>query len=139
LSKFLLRHGVRAPETVKKAWTQKYMVWMKDHVRFDQPALQATLQDYMREVERIQRLEKAIDEAVSTAPESIRSVVAALQALRGIAPMTAVSIVSELGCLSRFKTPRQLMSYSGLVSSEYSAIAFSAAESPRPAMPTCAA
>jgi transposase len=124
LSKFLLRHGVRPPETVKKAWTQKYMIWMKDHVRFDQPALQATLADYMHEVdrgaERIQRLEKAIDEAVSTAPESIRSVVGALQALRGVAQMTAVSIVSELGCLSRFKTPRQLMSYSGLVSSEYS-------------------
>jgi transposase len=109
---------------VKKAWTGKYMVWMKDHVRFDQPALQATLLDYMHEVdhagERIQRLEKAIDEAVSTAPQCIRSVVAALQALRGVAQMTAVSIVSELGCMSRFKSPRQLMSYSGLVSSEYS-------------------
>jgi len=124
LSKFLLRHGVRPPETVKKAWTQKYMVWMKSHVRFDQPALEATLADYMHEVdhasERIQRLEKAIDDAVSTAPESIRSVIAALQALRGVAQMTAVSIVSELGILSRFKSPRQLMSYSGLVSSEYS-------------------
>jgi len=124
LSKFLLRHGIRPPETVKKAWTQKYMVWMKDHVRFDQTALTATLHDYMHEVERggerIQRLEKAIDEAVSTAPESIGAVVAALQALRGVAHMTAVSIVAELGSLSRFKNPRQLMSYSGLVSREYS-------------------
>jgi transposase len=124
LSKFLLRHGVRPPETVKKAWTQKYMDWMKTHVRFDPLALQATLADYMHEVahagERIQRLEKAIDEAVSTAPEAIRSVIEALQALRGVAQMTAVSIVSELDSLSRFKSPRQLMSYSGLVSSEYS-------------------
>ena len=124
LSKFLLRHGVRPPETVKKAWTQKYMVWMKDHVRFDQPALEATLRDYMHEVdhaaERIQRLEKGIDDAVSQAPEAIRSVITALQALRGVAQMTAVSIVSELGTFSRFKTPRQLMGYSGLVSSEYS-------------------
>jgi transposase len=70
--------------------------------------------------ERIQRLEKAIDEAVVTAPESIRAVVAALQALRGIARMTAVTIVSEVGSFSRFKNPRQLMSYSGLVSSEHS-------------------
>ena len=124
LSKFLLRHGVRPPETVKKAWTQKFMIWMKSHVQFDQPALQATLLDYMHEVghaaERIQRLEKAIDEAVATAPEAIRSVVAALQALRGIAQMTAISIVSELGCFSRFKNARQLMGYSGLVSSEHS-------------------
>jgi transposase len=124
LSKFLLRHGVRPPETVKKAWTQKYRIWMKDHVRFDQPALEATLLDYMHEVdhagERIQRLEKAINEAVATAPESIRAVVAALQALRGIAGMTAVTIMSEVGNFSRFTNPRQLMSYSGLVSSEHS-------------------
>jgi transposase len=123
LSKFLLRHGIRPPETIKKAWTQKYLDWIKQH-QFDQPALQATLQDYLHEVkhagERIQRLEKSIDEAVATAPESIRAVIMALQALRGVAQMTAVSIVSELGCLSRFKTARQLMSYSGLVSSEYS-------------------
>src|SRR5262249_48241953 len=99
---------MRLPKTVKKAWTQKYMVWMKDHVRFDQPALQATLRDYMHEVdhagERIQRLDNAIDKAVVTAPESIRAVVAALQALRGIARMTAVTIVSEVGSFSRFKT-----------------------------------
>src|SRR5947208_11094836 len=34
--------------------------------------------------------------------------------------MTAVTIVAETGSLSRFQNPRQLMSYSGLVSSEYS-------------------
>lgn len=68
----------------------------------------------------IARLEKAIDEAIATAPEQIRSVVAALQALRGIAQMTAVTIVAETGSLSRFQSVRQLMSYSGLVSSEYS-------------------
>jgi hypothetical protein len=53
---------------------------MKRQVQFDQPALEATLSDYMHEVDhagqRIQRLEKAIDEAVSTAPESIRAVIA---------------------------------------------------------------
>ena len=74
------------------------MDWMKQH-QFDQPALRATLQDYIHEVnhgsERIQRLEKSIDEAVTTAPESMRAVILALQALRGIAQMTAVSIVSE--------------------------------------------
>ena len=70
--------------------------------------------------ERIARLEKAIDQAIATAPEQIRSVVAALQALRGIAQTTAVTIVAETGSLSRFQSPRQLRSYRGLVSSEYS-------------------
>jgi len=69
---------------------------------------------------RIARLEKAIDEAVKQAPESMREVIEALQALRGVAKVTAVTIVAEVGTLSRFQSPRQLMGYSGAVSSEYS-------------------
>jgi transposase len=122
LGKFLLRHG-RRPEGLK-AWTKKHLEWIKSHVRFEQPALEATLADYLEEVDhvaaRIVKLEKAIDEAVQHAPAQIRAVIEALQALRGIAQTTAATIVSELGSLSRFPSPRQLMGYSGLVASEHS-------------------
>lgn len=122
LGKFLLRHG-RRPEGIK-AWTKKHLEWIDTHVHFDQPALEATLQDYLDEVkhvaERIVKLEKAIDEAVRQAPPQIRAVVEALQALRGVAQTTAATIVSELGSLSRFESPRQLMGYSGLVAREHS-------------------
>jgi transposase len=40
--------------------------------------------------------------------------------MRGIALVTAVTIVAEAGDLRRFKTPRQFMAYTGLVPSEYS-------------------
>ena len=123
LGKFLLRHG-RRPTEAGKAWTKKYLEWIKTHVRFDQPALEATLAHYLQEVdhaaEQILKLEKAIDEAVAQASPEIRSVIEALQALRGVAQMTAATIVCELGSLSRFQSPRQLMGYSGLVSREYS-------------------
>jgi len=122
LSKFLLRHGRRPPAGMK-AWTQKYLEWVKSQVRFDQPALEATLGDYFHEVEhaaaRIERLEKAIDEAIEKAPPPIRAVIEALQALRGIARTTAATVVSEIGSFSRFE-PRRLMGYSGLVASEHS-------------------
>jgi transposase len=122
LGKFLLRHGCR-PQGIK-AWTKQYLEWIGTHVKFDQPALEATLQDYRDEVkhvaERIVKLEKAIEEAVRQAPAEIRAVVEALQALRGVAQTTAATIVSELGSLSRFESPRQLMGYSGLVASEHS-------------------
>ena len=122
LGKFLLRHG-RRPEGMK-AWTKQYLEWIGAHVHFDQAALEATLQDYVDEVkhvaERIVRLEKAIDEAVREAQPEIRAVIEALQALRGVAQTTAATIVSELGSLSRFEAPRQLMGYSGLVASEHS-------------------
>jgi transposase len=121
LGKFLLRHGRRPPITMK-AWTQAHLVWVKSAVRFDQAAQEATLLDYIHEVDhvaaRIGRLEAAIDAAVQTAPARMRDVIEALQALRGIALVTAVTIAAEVGELSRFAKPRQLMGYSGAVASE---------------------
>jgi transposase len=121
--KFLLRRGQRPPAGVK-AWTKKYFEWVHAKVRFEQAALEATLADYLHEVEhaaeRIVRLEKAIDEAVGQAPAQMRAVIEALQALRGVAQTTAATIVAELGSLSRFASPKQLMGYSGLTPSEHS-------------------
>lgn len=123
LGKFLLRQGKR-PAAKITPWTAKHMDWIKRQVHFDQPALEATLLDYVHEVDhtaaRIERLEKSIDEAIAGAPFEIRAVVEALQALRGVAKMVAVTIVSEVGALSRFENARQLMGYSGLVPSEFS-------------------
>jgi transposase len=66
----------------------------------------------------LQRLETELQPLVQTwrwAP-----VVEAIQALRGIQFIAAVTLLAELGDLSRFDNPRQLMSYLGLVPSEYS-------------------
>jgi transposase len=123
LGKFLLRHG-RRPPTAMTAWTQAHLAWVKSAVHFDHAAQEATLLDYIREVEhvadRITRLEGAITAAVETAPIHMRAVIEALQALRGIALVSAVTIASEVGELSRFTKPRQLMGYSGAVASEHS-------------------
>jgi transposase len=122
LGKFLLRHG-RRPALAIHAWTQAHLTWVKT-VQFAHAAQEATLLDYLHEVEhmadRIERLERAIDTAVKTAPERMRAVIEALQALRGIALVSAVTIVAEVGELSRFAKPRQLMGYSGAVASEHS-------------------
>jgi transposase len=124
LGKFLLRHGWQPPAEVKKNWTQKHMTWVKSQVKFDQPASQAAFLDYVHEVEhaadRLERVEKAIDDAIAAAPPEIQQVVQALQALRGVGKIVAVSVVAEVGSLSRFSNPRPLMSYAGMVSSEYS-------------------
>jgi len=124
LGKFLLRHGRQRPADIKENWTQKHMDWIKRQVRFEQPASQAAFLDYVHEVEhaadRLARVEKAIDDAIAAAPAEIQQVVQALQALRGVGKIVAVSVVAEVGSLSRFPNPRQLMGYSGMVSSEYS-------------------
>jgi len=122
LQKFLLRRGLRPPEKIK-AWTAQHLVWAKT-LRLEQPALAATLLDYITEVEhareRIERLERAIDQAIEAAPAAIRAVIEGLQALRGVARISAATIVAELGQLSRFHRPKQLMGYTGAVPSEHS-------------------
>lgn len=122
LGKLLLRHGRRAP-TKLTAWTQAHLRWVKS-VRFDHPAQEATFLDYLHEVEhvaaRVARLEAAITVAVRQAPARMRALIDGLQALRGVALITAVTIATEVGALSRFARPRQLMGYSGAVACEAS-------------------
>lgn len=123
LSKFLLRHGRRAPEGTS-GWTERYLQWIKGQVRFEHHAQEVTLSDYLHEVEhaaeRIVRLERSIDASIEKLPIKMRAVIEALQSLRGIAQISAVSIMAEVGELSRFAHPRQLMGYSGMVCREHS-------------------
>jgi len=120
LSKFLLRSGQRPGQGVK-AWTLGYMAWVRQ-LRFKQVAQESTRLDYLHEVEhmaeRVKRLEQAITEAVKLASPALQDVICGLQALRGVAQISAVTIAAELGNLSRFASARQLMGYSGAVPSE---------------------
>ena len=90
-------------------------------MHFEQPALEATLADYLDEVDHVgpnRETGEGHRRGDRQAPPEIRAVIEALQALRGVAQMTAATIVSEVGSFSRFD-PR-LMGYSGLVASEHS-------------------
>jgi len=122
LSKFLLRTGQR-PAAGMKAWTLGYMAWVRQ-LRFQHVAQESTRLDYLHEVEhmaeRVKRLEQAITEAIKVASPEIQEVIPGLQALRGIAQISAVTIAAELGNISRFEGARQLMGYSGAVPSENS-------------------
>lgn len=117
LGKFLLRQG-RRPSERMTPWTKRHLTWIAQAVHFEQPAQEATLLDYRHEVEhvgeRIARLERAIDDAIGGVPPRMRAVIDALQALRGIAKISAVTIVAEVGELSRFARAPQLMGYCGL-------------------------
>jgi len=121
LSKFLLRQGRRPPVGVRP-WTERYLTWVRQDVHFTLAAQEAALVDYLHEVEhmgeRVVRLERAIHDAAQAAPPTMRAVIDALQALRGVAELSAVRIVAEVGPLSRFATARQLMGYSGAVPRE---------------------
>ena len=94
-------------------------------VRYTQPVQEVTRLDCMNEVEhmsaRVKRLEEAILEVVKQAPQAMQELIRGLQALRGIAHISAVTIASELGNVSsRFASARKLMGYSGVFPSENS-------------------
>jgi transposase len=121
LTKFLLRTGQRPPLGLK-AWNERYMRWLAQ-VRYTQPAQEVTRQDCMNEVEhmsaRVKRLEEGIFEVVKQAPHAMQEVIRGLQALRGVAHISAVTIAAELGNISsRFEGARNLMGYSGAFPSE---------------------
>ena len=116
LSKFLLRHDRRWE---CRTWTQKHRDWIRAQ-RFDYPAQQRVLEDYLKMVEDLgERVERLTSQAEALVQETaLASLVKALQAFRGVSAVSAVTIAAEVGDLRRFATAGEFMSYIGLVPSE---------------------
>jgi transposase len=119
LKAFLLRQDIRY--TGRATWSPAHLRWLSEVV-CPTSAQQIVFQEYVRAVtehtERLTRLEQELHTQVQT--WRLAPVVDALQALRGVQFTVAVTTVAELGDLTRFDNPRQLMNYLGLTPSEYS-------------------
>lgn len=120
LGAFLLRHG-HVYTQGKSRWTQAHFRWL-ELVKFDSRIQQQVLQEYIDTVKEAQRRVAALAEQMRQALPSwsLCPVVEALMALRGVELITAMTVLAELGDISRFDSPRQLMAYLGLVPSEHS-------------------
>lgn len=120
LGAFLLRHG-RVYREGRKRWTLRYFRWLET-LTFEHPAQQVVFQEYIDTVKQTQARVKGLEEQMREALPgwSLCPVVEALRALRGVEMITAMTILAELGDLTRFDSPRQLMSFLGLVPSEHS-------------------
>ena len=121
LSGFLLRH---ARTRDGNNWTLAHRRWLAS-LRFEQPAQQIVLEDYIQAIEDAQaRRDRLTAEIEALVPRwSLAAVAQALQAMRGVALITAVTLLAEIGDLTRFDSPRQLMAHLGLVPSEHSSAA----------------
>jgi transposase len=119
LKAFRLRQGRRYPG--RDGWTLPYRRWLTD-LSFPTAPQHITLQEYRDTIDETERrIERVTEQLRQLAPTwRWAPVVAALQALRGVSFITAVALVAELGDLTRFGHPRELMAYLGLVPSEYS-------------------
>ena len=119
LKALLLRNGIAYAG--KSAWTAAHLRWLAT-LKVPHAAQQIALQEYLHSVTeasaRIARLEQAMRD---TLPEwGLKPVVQALQAMRGVQLVAAMTLVSELQDFVRFDNPRQLMAYVGLVPGEHS-------------------
>jgi transposase len=121
LGKYLLRNGQR-PGNGAKAWTAVWWQWVRK-LELPHAEPNTTLLELILEVDhqsqRVERFDGAIDRAVASAPEHLRAIVAALQALRGVAQETTVTLAVAFGSFSRFEHAPHAMGYTGLVASEY--------------------
>lgn len=119
LKALLLRNGITYAG--KSAWTAAHLRWLAT-LKMQHAAQQIGFQEYLHSVTestaRIARLEQALRDAL---PEwRLKPLVQALQAMRGVQLIAAMTLVAELQDFTRFESPRKLMAYVGLVPGEHS-------------------
>ena len=119
LRAFLLRN--RIVYTGRPRWSKAFFNWLSD-VAMPHPAQQIALQEYIDAVhENLKRVERLTDQIrMLTSGWRLAPVVSVLQAARGVSLIVASTLLAEIGDLSRFANPSQLMAHLGLVPSEYS-------------------
>jgi len=119
LKALLLRNGIAY--TGKSSWTAAHLRWLAT-LKMEHAAQQIGFQEYLHSIteatHRIERLEQAMRE---TLPDwSLKPLVQALMALRGVQLIAAMTLVAELQDFMRFASPRKLMAFVGLVPGEHS-------------------
>lgn len=119
LSKMLLRRGLVYREG--KNWTLKHRRWLRD-LSWEHESERIVFGDYLMAIEQLEERLKGLDTALQQLAEQdpYREPVAHLRCFRGIDTVTAMTLVTELFDVRRFRNARQLMSYVGLVPSEHS-------------------
>lgn len=120
LGAFLLRHG-RVYRETKTKWTQAHYRWLETQ-RFESPYQHIVFEEYVATVKEAARRLKGLEGHMREALPgwSLAPVAEALMALRGVSLITAMGVLAELGDITRFDSPRELMAYLGLIPSEHS-------------------
>ena len=116
---FLLRHGYQY--SGKRHWTKGFYNWLAT-IKFPHPAQQIALQEYIDTVNECSQRVKRVTQQIQAHVEqwSRAPFVKAYQALRGVSLIVSATVVAEIGDMSRFSNPKQLMAYLGLIPSEHS-------------------
>ena len=111
----LKRHGVKYEET-KSNWTKVHWIWLRNLQL--SPALRATLDLYLEQTDllvgQLERLDELLDRMFSQNERYARES-ALYRSLPGVGRIGAMVFVLEVGCMERFRHPKMVMSYAGVV------------------------
>ena len=120
LNAFVLRYGHHWPSG-KTRWTAAHYNWLES-LKFTHDWQQVVLQEYIDAVKAAStRVAEMMGQMLRVLPQwRMAPVVDALTALRGIDKLSAMTLLAEVGDISRFQSPKQLMAYLGLVPGEHS-------------------
>ncbi len=112
--KALLRHG-RIYRDGKTAWTQKHRRWINAQ-RLDDPLARLALEQMLTHLDGIERQLDALDAQLEQIAQSERwtGQVTTLTRFRGIATLSALGLIAEIGDFARFGHPRELASWLGI-------------------------
>jgi transposase len=119
LQHFLLRHGRRVPSGT--GWTNHYWVWLRAQ-HFERECEQLTFEHYIHEVEHQEGRKADVDREIRriAGTQPYAAAVAKLVCMRGLSTLGALALIAEIGDFRRFQSPRELMSFVGLIPKEYS-------------------
>lgn len=100
-------------------WTMAHRDWLNT-LRFDDPASEATFQDYLHAhgalLGRRDELDRTIEQVASDCVFTDQ--VVRLRCMRGISTLTALGLCAEVRDFERFEKPTQLSAFLGIVPSE---------------------
>src|SRR5216684_1814399 len=111
----------RAGLSHRQNWSRAHWQWIREQ-RFDLPPLQRAFEATLFALEQALARQAELDQELEavTATASYREPVGWLRCFRGIDTLSAIILLAEVVDFQRFRRPRELMAYLGLVPSEYS-------------------
>jgi len=117
----LATHGYHFTGT-RSNWTKKHRTWLQQLRRQVEGPLATVLGIHLEHLEYLEAQQHSLDTEIErfSQTEPWRTGADALRCFRGIKTLTAMTILTEVGDIRRFRSPTQLMAYTGLVPSERS-------------------
>ena len=122
VTKFLARRGIAYHE--KSRWSSKHMSWLSDMRKSEllEAEDRIVFDEYLSHLEYVEARRDALDKRIEIAAQlpEYREKVDRLRCFHAVDVLTAMVLLTEIGDFSRFRSPRELMGYVGLVPREYS-------------------